>query len=184
MPPCISPVSYCFCCCWALVIASPEGSAKVRVEAFMTLPILVAKVGTPDALAFFLPAIDQAIRGLAEFFMIVLEDDANLSGLGTTGDISKDESTMSFLEELRSLPVKTQGQSEMVAENPSEAIRKDVPNFGFKGKGSVNAENMTGSLHVSRTKDWIIKTYAHVNKLLSGTFPQVGSYNEFWNLFP
>ncbi|GFS37086.1 multidrug resistance-associated protein 3 [Actinidia rufa] len=24
MPPCISPVSYCFCCCWALVIASPE----------------------------------------------------------------------------------------------------------------------------------------------------------------
>ena len=36
---------------------------------------------------------------------------------------SKDESTVSFLEELHRLPVKTQSQSEMVAENPSEAVR-------------------------------------------------------------
>ena len=33
-------------------------------------------------------AIDQAIRGLAEFLVLVLEDDANLFGLGTTGDIN------------------------------------------------------------------------------------------------
>ena len=74
------------------------------------------------------------------------------------------------------MPVKTQGHSEMVAENPSKAVRKDVPNFGFKGKGSVNAGNTIGSLHVGRTKDWIIKTSAHVYKLLSATFPQVHSY--------
>ncbi|KAF5948988.1 hypothetical protein HYC85_014945 [Camellia sinensis] len=143
-----------------------RGSAKLRVEAFMTLRILVAKVGSADALAFFLPgvvsqfakvlhvsktmisgaagsveAIDQAIRGLAEFLMIVLEDDANLSGLDMSVNVStsfhsnKDESAVSFLEELRHLPVRTQGQSEME------------------------------SLHVSRTKDWLIKTSAHVNKL-------------------
>ncbi|GFS37091.1 ARM repeat superfamily protein [Actinidia rufa] len=70
-------------------------------------------------------AIDQAIRGLAEFLVLVLEDDANLFGLG---------------------------QSEMVAENPSEAVRKDVPNFGFKGKGSVNAGNMIRSLHVTPSR--------------------------------
>ncbi|XP_057461310.1 uncharacterized protein LOC130751695 [Actinidia eriantha] len=175
-----------------------RGSAKVRVEAFVTLRILVAKVGTADALAFFLPgvvsqfakvlhvsktmisgaagnaeAIDQSIRGLAEFLMIVLEDDANLSGLGMTGDISTDESAVSFLEELRSLPVKTQGQSEMEVENPLKAVRNDAPNFSFKGKGSINLGNMIGSLHVSRTKDWIIKTSTHVNKLLSATFPQL-----------
>ncbi|GFZ05787.1 ARM repeat superfamily protein [Actinidia rufa] len=149
-----------------------RGSAKVRVEAFMTLRILVAKVGTADALAFFLPgvvsqfakvlhvsktmisgaagnaeAIDQSIRGLAEFLMIVLEDDANLSGLGMTGDISTDESAVSFLEELRSLPVKTQGQSEMEVENLIKAVGNDAPNFSFKGKESVNLGNMIGSLH-------------------------------------
>ncbi|CAL5402515.1 unnamed protein product [Camellia sinensis] len=181
-----------------------RGSAKLRVEAFMTLRILVAKVGSADALAFFLPgvvsqfakvlhvsktmisgaagsveAIDQAIRGLAEFLMIVLEDDANLSGLDMSVNVStsfhsnKDESAVSFLEELRHLPVRTQGQSEMVVENPSEAVHMDSPKFGFKEKESVDSGKMMGSLLVSRTKDWLIKTSAHVNKLLSATFPHV-----------
>ena len=43
---------------------------------------------------------------------------------------------------------------------------------------------MIGSLHVSRAKDWIIKTSAHINKLLSARFPQVGSYNEFLAFIP
>ena len=72
----------------------------------------------------------------------------------------------------------------MVAKNPSKAVCKDVPNFGFKGTGGVNLENMIGFLHVSCTKDWIIKTSAPVNKLLSATFPQVGSYNEFFAFIP
>ncbi|KAL6998914.1 hypothetical protein U1Q18_000081 [Sarracenia purpurea var. burkii] len=179
-----------------------RGSSKVRVEAFMTLRILVAKVGTADSLAFFLPgvvsqfakvlhvsktmisgaagsveAIDQAIRGLAEFLMIVLEDDANLSGLGMSVNPSigfhanMDDSAVSFLEELRHLPVKTQGQSEMVAENPSEASEMGTPKLGLKEEESVNSDNVIGSLHVIRTKDWIIKTSAHLNKLLSATFP-------------
>ncbi|EOY17385.1 Uncharacterized protein TCM_036536 [Theobroma cacao] len=71
------------------------------------------EVGTADALAFFLPgvvsqfckvlhisktiisraagrveAIDQAIRGLAEYLMIVLQDDTDLSGLDTYIDTS------------------------------------------------------------------------------------------------
>ncbi|GMP64718.1 hypothetical protein CsSME_00025858 [Camellia sinensis var. sinensis] len=181
-----------------------RGSAKLRVEAFMTLRILVAKVGSADALAFFLPgvvsqfakvlhvsktmisgaagsveAIDQAIRGLAEFLMIVLEDDANLSGLDMSVNVStsfhsnKDESAVSFLEELRHLPVRTQGQSEMVVENPSEAVHMDSPKFGFNEKESVDSGKMMGSLLVSRTKDWLIKTSAHVNKLLSATFPHL-----------
>ncbi|KAI8007626.1 hypothetical protein LOK49_LG07G03659 [Camellia lanceoleosa] len=181
-----------------------RGSAKLRVEAFMTLRILVAKVGSADALAFFLPgvvsqfakvlhvsktmisgaagsveAIDQAIRGLAEFLMIGLEDDANLSGLDMSVHVStsfhsnKDESVVSFLEELRHLPVRTQGQSEMVVANPSEAVHMDSPKFGFKEKESVDSDKMIGSLHVSRTTDWLIKTSAHVNKLLSATFPHL-----------
>ncbi|XP_058218097.1 uncharacterized protein LOC131329059 isoform X2 [Rhododendron vialii] len=181
-----------------------RGSAKVRVEAFFTLRMLVAKVGTADALAFFLPgvvsqfakvlhvsktmisgaagsveAIDQAIRGLAEFLMLVLEDDANISGLGMSVNASTgfhsntNDSAISFLEQLRQLPVKSQDQSVMVVENPSEAVRTDTPKFGLKEKGSVNSGNVIGSFHVSRTKDWIIKTSAHVNKLLSATFPHL-----------
>ncbi|XP_039037021.1 uncharacterized protein LOC120174128 [Hibiscus syriacus] len=90
-----------------------RGSANLRIEAFLTLRVLVAKVGTADALAFFLPGIisqfskvlhiskamisgaagsveviDQAIRGLAEYLMVVLEDEANSSGL----DMYKDDS--------------------------------------------------------------------------------------------
>ncbi|GKC53061.1 hypothetical protein Tco_1075806, partial [Tanacetum coccineum] len=71
-----------------------KGSSKIRVEAFITLRVLVAKVGTADQLAFFLPgvvsqigkvlhvsktiisraagsmeAMDQALRALTKFLM-------------------------------------------------------------------------------------------------------------------
>nr|GFD11073.1 hypothetical protein [Tanacetum cinerariifolium] len=38
-----------------------KGSSKIRVEAFMTLRVLVAKVGTADQLAFFLPGVVSQI---------------------------------------------------------------------------------------------------------------------------
>lgn len=181
---------------------------ECEVDFMAFLLCFLLQVGTADAIAFFLPgvvsqfakvlhvsktmisgaagsveAIDQAIRGLAEFLMLVLEDDANISGLGMSVNASTgfhsntDDSAISFLEQLRHLPVKSQDQSVMVVENPSEAVRTDSPKFGLKEKGSVNSGNVIGSFHVSRTKHWIIKTSAHVNKLLSATFPHVSSYS-------
>lgn len=160
------------------------------------------QVGSADALAFFLPgvvsqfskvlyvsktmisgaagsveAMDQAIRGVAEFLMVVLRDDANLLGLDNViagCHTSKDESTQSFLEELRQLPLKAQGQSETIAEDSSgEIISSISPKFGFEEKGSISSRKMLGSLHVTRTKDWIEKTSTQVDKLLCTTFPKV-----------
>ncbi|KAM1795905.1 hypothetical protein ACFX15_035262 [Malus domestica] len=176
------------------------GSAKLRIEAFMTLRMLVAKVGTADALAFFLPgvvsqfakvlhasktmtsgaagsgdAIDQAIRALAEYLMIVLQDDANLTTLDmsitASSDLTlkKNESTQSFLDELRKLPVKAHGQSKMILEDLSGKVITTTSNSEKKtdsGKGD-------GSLHVDRTSDWIEKTSMHVDKLLGATFRHI-----------
>ncbi|KAI3997508.1 hypothetical protein MKX01_008115 [Papaver californicum] len=138
------------------------------------------KVGTSDALAFFLPgvvsqfakilhvskamisgaaasteAIDQTVRGLAEFLTIVLKDEANLSGLGEpVNDISspqpsKSKSSQVFLEALRHLP------NTALEANSSRQI------------------TYVRSLCVSRTKDWIEQTSVHVDKLLSATFPHL-----------
>ncbi|XP_059666693.1 uncharacterized protein LOC132312369 [Cornus florida] len=182
-----------------------RGSAKLRIEAFMTLRQLVAKVATADALAFFLPgvvsqfakvlhisksmisgaagsveAVDHAIRGLAEFLMIVLQDEANLSGLGMSINLvtgfhsSKDKSMQSFLEELRHLPVKSQSQSEILIEDSSDdAVNRISSKVSVKEKGSIDSGNVVGSFSVDRTKDWIVRTSAHVNKLLSATFPHL-----------
>ncbi|KAF8412889.1 hypothetical protein HHK36_000861 [Tetracentron sinense] len=182
-----------------------RGSSKLRIEAFLTIRMLVAKVGTADALAFFLPgvvsqyakvlrvskmmvsgaagsleAIDQAIRGLAEFLMIVLEDDANLSCLdmsinGITGFSSNgDESTHSFLEALRHLPVNAQGQDETLAGDSKDQTASTVtPKFDYKEKSSTDSRNSIGSLYVERTKDWIEETTAHVDDLFCSTFPHL-----------
>ncbi|OMO55316.1 hypothetical protein CCACVL1_27310 [Corchorus capsularis] len=180
-----------------------RGSANLRIEAFMTLRVLVAKVGTADALAFFLPgvvsqfakvlhiskamisgaagsveAIDQAIRGLAEYLMIVLQDDANLSSLDMCLDASDGtnannyRSTTSFLEELRQLPLKA--QSETLAESKNDEAVSTISRkteVGEKSSPVIGKE--IGSLHVDRTKEWLEKTSAHVNKLLCATFPHI-----------
>lgn len=128
-------------------------------------------------------AINQAIRGLGEYLTIVLEDDVNLYSLDmpvdsiTNFNSSKYKSTQSVLEELRSLPNKAQGKSEMVAEDSSDkAIIIVTPESGFKDVRSTDSGKGIRSLRVNRTKEWIEKTAAHVNKLLGVTFPNVCSY--------
>ncbi|KAK7859044.1 telo2-interacting protein 1 like protein [Quercus suber] len=181
-----------------------RGSAKLRIEAFTALRVLVAKVGTADALAFFLPgvvsqfskvfhasktmisgaagsveAINQAIRGLAEYLMIVLHDDANLDGLDTSIDFidefnsSKYKSAQSFLDELRSLPDKAQGKGKIVAEDSSKAINIVTAKSEFKEERTTGSGKGIGSLQVNRTKDWIENTSAHIDKLLGATFPHI-----------
>ncbi|XP_071736555.1 uncharacterized protein [Rutidosis leptorrhynchoides] len=160
------------------------GSSKIRVEAFMTLRVLVAKVGIADQLAFFLPgvvsqigkvllvsktmisgaagsmeAMDQALRCLAEFLMIVLQDEANISVLDCCEmDFILDKSPLSFLEDLRRLPGKKQDQVEVLATTTAE-----------KSSQSDNKKSM----HVERTREWIETASSHVNKLLSGVFPHL-----------
>nr|XP_043628048.1 TELO2-interacting protein 1 homolog [Erigeron canadensis] len=160
------------------------GSSKLRVEAFMTLRVLVAKVGTADQLAFFLPgvvsqigkvlivsktmisgaagnteAMDQALRGLAEFLMIVFQDEANLSVLDDTDtELHIEKSPLLLLEELRRLPGKKQDQVEILPlHSPQKSSQSD----------------MKKSLHVERTRDWIETASSHVNKILSAVFPHL-----------
>ncbi|KAG8658701.1 hypothetical protein MANES_03G176500v8 [Manihot esculenta] len=182
-----------------------RGNAKIRVEAFFTLRILVSKVGTADALAFFLPGVvsqfakvlhvsktlisgaagsveatEQAIRGLAEYLMIVLQDDANVSSLDIPLNVmsgfssNKNEPFHSLLDELRHLPSSTQGPRKTVAEE-SVGVAVDLDSHGSDIK--INRDNKfgkeIGSLHVDRTRDWIEKTSVHLDKLLSATFPHI-----------
>ncbi|GMI88663.1 hypothetical protein like AT1G79190 [Hibiscus trionum] len=181
-----------------------RGSANLRIEAFLTLRVLVAKVGTADALAFFLPgvvsqfakvlhiskamisgaagsveAIDQAIRGLAEYLMIVLEDEANLSGLDMYKDdsfghnLNKCKSTTSFLEELRQLPLQAQSRNVLESVN-GESINSVSSSKTESGERSnLDLGKGMWSFHVDRTKEWIEKTSGHVNKLLCATFPSI-----------
>lgn len=114
-------------------------------------------------------ALDQAVRCLAEFLMIVLDDEANSSALCISDDDSKLQkhgSAHSVLDELRSLTMKTQGQQsdELLIETTSQEIVKTI---------NVH-EKLTGdSFHVERTKEWLEKTTSHVNKLLCETFPHI-----------
>ncbi|XP_058106780.1 uncharacterized protein LOC131250207 isoform X2 [Magnolia sinica] len=178
-----------------------RGSAKLRIEAFLTLRVLVAKVGTAEALAFFLPgvvshfakvlhvtktmitgaagsaeSIDSAIRGFAEFLMIVLEDEANLYGLDMSTDdmtgfhLNKDKSTQAVLEALRHLPVNAQVQVERLAGN--QPITLVSPKSNLEAKGTAPHHD-TRSLYANRTKDWIEETSSRVDKLLCATFPHL-----------
>ncbi|XP_071916387.1 uncharacterized protein [Coffea arabica] len=184
-----------------------RGSATLRVEAFKTLRVLIAKVGNADALAFFLPgvisqigkvlhmsktmvsgaagnteALDQAIRSLAEFLSIVLKDDQNLPSLSQFPDdsivhhICKEKPLVSFLDELRHLASKTQDQGEVVVHNVSEAVQKSTSMPDIRKSVSVNPEGTRGAFRVERSKDWIINASAHINKILSKTFPHLSCH--------
>lgn len=146
---------------------------------------ILLKVGTADQLAFFLPgvvsqvgkallvsktmisgaagsmeAMEQAIRGLAEFLMIVLQDEANISVLDDCDlDLNLNKSPLSILEDLRRLPSKKQDQVELTETmSAQKSSQSDVKK----------------SLHVDRTRDWIATASSHVNTILLGIFPHVG----------
>ncbi|CAL9207752.1 unnamed protein product [Musa hybrid cultivar] len=175
------------------------GSANLRKEAFLTLRVLVAKVGTADALAFFLlgvvsrfakalyvsknmisgaagssVAIEQAICGLTEFLIIVLDDKANLHSLempvNDIGSLSpmENKSTQSVLEALRSLPLNGHVQSaNMIGDSFNQAINDD-----HKRK-IVDHSNGKRNLFVHRSKEWIDETSSNVDKLMSAAFPHL-----------
>ncbi|XP_030527813.1 TELO2-interacting protein 1 homolog isoform X2 [Rhodamnia argentea] len=177
-----------------------RGSAKLRIEAFLTLRVLVAKVGTSDALAFFLPgvvskftkvlgfartmssgaagnieAINQSIRGLAEYLMIVLEDDANLlcleMSLNSKMNSEIYSSTDSFLRELRRLPIRDQGH-EVLSENSVIKVESKKTANEIQEQTAGSSKGLQ-TLTVNRTKNWVEETSANVHKLLSATFPHI-----------
>lgn len=166
---------------------------------------LLLQIGSADALAFFLPgivshlakvlrgaktmisgaagsveSIDLAIRGLAEFLMIVLQDDANASALdiemSSNFDSNESKSTLSLLEEFRHLQVKDCVKTKAVEDISDESDKISCSQTQLQEMGSTDHDRENLSLHVTRTKDWIQKTSAHVNKLLSATFPHVCSH--------
>nr|GEZ06441.1 hypothetical protein [Tanacetum cinerariifolium] len=93
-----------------------KGSSKIRVEAFMTLRVLL---GTADQLAFFLPGVVSQIGK-------VFHDEANISSLDDSDiDLNMDKSSLSFLEELRHL--KNQDHSQLVEKKSiQESSQSDV----------------------------------------------------------
>lgn len=163
--------------------------------------MLVAKVGTADALAFYLPgvvsqlgkvlhtsrtmvsgaagstkALDQAVRALAEYLVVVLEDGISTAIHGAAmADISgfcssKEKPLASFLEELRHLPAKKTTQGDI--EDSTESVEKGSI---ISGRDNITggADFNVGSLHINRTVEWLENTAAQVNKLLSATFPRL-----------
>ncbi|XP_020093536.1 uncharacterized protein LOC109713762 isoform X2 [Ananas comosus] len=172
-----------------------RGSANLRREAFLTLRVLVAKVGSADALAFFLPgivsrfartlhvsknmisgpagstlSIEHAVLGLTEFLMIVLNDKENLcepqvSGNETTGFCPSDSNSTESVLALLR-------DLPINMQNQTTNIINPLVKDGDKGK-SNNYHSDARSLHVQRTKEWIDETVKNVDKLLSATFPHL-----------
>lgn len=115
-------------------------------------------------------ALDQAVRALAEYLVVVLEDGVStpygasmedISGFNTT----KEKPLTSFLEELRHLPAKKIAPGDV--KDSTEPVKISSIISGVDSTPNVR------SLHVNRTEEWLANTAAHVNKLLSATFPLV-----------
>ncbi|XP_074303602.1 uncharacterized protein LOC141638053 [Silene latifolia] len=177
-----------------------RGSAKLRVEALITVRVLVAKVGIPDALAFFLPGVvsqlakvlhvsksmisgaagsteatEHAIRGLAEFLTIVLQDDADAFDLHMSNellDLNSHEfgSSQSYLEKLRHLHDKAQDPRHTSGDSSGINV---ISNQDLSAKQLRKAGGGVGPLYVKRTPEWIERATNNVDKLLSNTFPHL-----------
>ncbi|KZV33836.1 hypothetical protein F511_29079 [Dorcoceras hygrometricum] len=174
-----------------------QGSSRLRIEALMTLRVLVAGVGTADALAFYLPgvvsqigkvlhisrtmisgaagsteALNQAINGLAEYLSIVLEDNSlGVRMNDTSGScLSKEKPLASLLEELRHRPVKNQVQDEKATDS---FVSPEASTTSSGSETHLNSSVQIASLRVKRSADWLKNTTFHVNRLLLATFPHL-----------
>lgn len=196
-----------------------RGSGKLRTDSISTLRVLISKVGTADALAFFLPgivsglakclrmsksitadsfqvtsgaagsigAIEQAIKGLAEFLVVSFGDQNNTTQLeegvadvyneAISGPFArKPQSAESTLDALRYLSAQTQAQKVLQEANevPDHALdHKELQQNTEKvveeqkdGKGAKGS-----NFRVDRDKKWLEETAKRVDGLLSTTFP-------------
>nr|XP_018684368.1 PREDICTED: uncharacterized protein LOC103993114 [Musa acuminata subsp. malaccensis] len=175
------------------------GSANLRKEAFLTLRVLVAKVGTVDALAFFLlgvvsrfakalyvsknmisgaagssVAIEQPICGLTEFLIIVLDDKANLHSLEMPVN---DIGSLSPMENKS-----TQSVLEALRSLPLNGHVQSANMIGDSFNQAINDDhkrkivdhsNGKRNLFVHRSKEWIDETSSNVDKLMSAAFPHL-----------
>ncbi|KAG9439501.1 hypothetical protein H6P81_019666 [Aristolochia fimbriata] len=179
-----------------------HGSRKLRKEAILTLRVLVAKVGTADALAFFLPGVvsqftkilyvsktlisgaagsvetlEHVVRGLSEFLIVVLGDEANRTSLENcvneikSSGSNDDNNPQSILFTFQHLSAKVQVQQEKKEENsiyqPCGVVASS-PNL--KDSGSSYASR---SFSVLRSKEWLEETSTRVDKILAATFPHL-----------
>lgn len=121
-------------------------------------------------------SIHNAVRGLAEFIVLVMNDEANLDGLkesllDTDNSFQNgSKSSQLVLEVFRSFPLNSQIQGTNLFEKNSNTACE----FPIKLEAQKNNScQSTGSFHVNRTKEWIVATSFRVDKLLSLTFPNV-----------